>query len=47
MNTISFDKKFIGIAAYEDILALAYIDSIPIFGCQNIRMNIWNINGVN
>lgn len=46
MNSISFDKSFVAMAAYEDLLALAYIDSVPIFGCQNIRMNIWNINGV-
>lgn len=46
MSSISFDRKFVAMAAYEDILAFAYIDSVPMFGCQNIRMNIWNINGV-
>lgn len=34
-------------AAYEDLLAVVYVDSVPMWGCQNLRMNIWNINGVN
>lgn len=34
-------------AAYEDMFAAVYVDSIPMWGCQNLRMNIWNVNGVN
>lgn len=45
-SSISFSKKFVAMTAYEDTLVLAYIDSIPVYGCQNLRMNIWNINGV-
>jgi hypothetical protein len=47
VNNIAFDRYVVQIAAYENLLAVAYVDSIPMFGCQNIKMNIWNINGVN
>lgn len=47
MANISFDKNFIAMAAYEDLLAVVYVDSVPMWGCQNLRMNVWNINGVN
>lgn len=43
-NSISFDKKFVAMAAYENLLAFVYHDSVPVFGCQNLRMNIWNID---
>ena len=47
IRNIAFDKSFIAMAAYEDLLAIVYIDSIPLWGCENLKMNVWNMGGIN
>jgi len=38
MKTISFDRLIVAMAAYENLLAVVYHESIPIDGCQCLAM---------
>ena len=43
LQCICFDRRFITMEAYEDLLAVVYHSSLPMWGCQNIKMRIYKI----
>ena len=36
-------RPLVALIAYENLLVVAYLDSVPMFGCQMIRANIYNV----
>lgn len=40
LRNVSLDKKVIALAGYENLLAYVYHDTVPMWGCQSLRMQI-------
>lgn len=41
MKTVSFDRLIVAMAAYENLLAIVYHESIPIDGSQCLAMQLF------
>ena len=37
-------RPLVSICAYENLLVVAYLDSVPMFGCQMIKARIYDID---
>lgn len=44
MKTVSFDRLIVAMAAYENLLAIVYHESIPIDGSQCLAMQLFFVN---
>lgn len=43
LHCICFDRRFVTMDAYEDLLAVVYHSSLPMWGCQSLKMRIYKI----
>jgi hypothetical protein len=43
LHCICFDRRFVAMEAYEDLLVIVYHSSLPVFGCQALKMRIYRI----
>ncbi len=41
LHSVSFDRKFICMAAYEDLLAIVYHSSVPLWGASFYKMLVF------
>lgn len=44
IKTIAFDRLIVAMAAYENLLAVVYHESIPIEGSQCLSMKLYVVN---
>lgn len=43
LHSICFDRRFMTMEAYEDLLVVVYHGTLPMWGCQSLKMRIYNI----
>lgn len=43
LHCLCFDRRFVTIEAYEDLLAVVYHGTMPMWGCQNLRMRVYRV----
>lgn len=41
--SLTLTKPFVSMCAYEQLLVYCYHDSVPMYGCQNIKTRIYDI----
>lgn len=44
LHSLSFDRRFVTMEAYEDLLVVVYHSTMPMWGCQSLKMRIYKIN---
>jgi len=44
LREIALDKKLVALAGYENLLAYVYHDTLPMWGCQSLRMRVFVVD---
>jgi hypothetical protein len=44
IRTISFDRQLVAMRAFENILVMVYHESVPIWDCQQLSMQLYLID---
>lgn len=43
LRSIAFDRQIVAAAGYEQLLAVVYHDGVPMWGCQSLRMSLFEL----
>jgi hypothetical protein len=46
LRDIAIDKKLVALSGYENLLAYVYHEAIPMYGCQSLRMHVFQVDCV-
>lgn len=41
LHSVAFDRRFVAMAAYQDLLAIVYHSSLPMWGAQSYKMILY------
>jgi hypothetical protein len=44
LRDIAIDKKLVALCGYENLLAYVYHEAIPMYGCQSLRMHVFQVD---